>query len=615
MLVLLKPWREVASVNVSRDDELTFCESINVWITRPNVVNKRLTHATVTARIQCEEEMQVNHVLKCLQERTDCASSENEGSSKYLLTIRRLVPKEITEDTEELVEVIVEDRESKSYTFIPVSNSASDVKLLQLSAYKITLKLTANSDKACLQLLLPVTDLPRISDKKLCPSVKWLTEELLPKLASWMGARSKELGASKSQWRPPLPNSLINEDQYGRLYRHLKGKYGRRIAQIWPEVTDPGKFVYEDVAIATYLLILWESERESLQLTSKQSFVDLGCGNGLLVHILSQEGHPGYGIDLKRRKIWEMYEPNTVLKETPIIPTEHQAFAGIDWVIGNHSDELTPWIPLLAARSSYKTRYFVLPCCFHDFNQKFSRQSADVPQYQCYLEFVEMVGQRCGFNVQHDRLRIPSTKNICLIGQSRTYPVEREEEVEKAREQLIEERCGLGTGFVPRPALQAVRNCTKLNRDVAVDIVKTLATTLLQQSDKLGHQCNSTSAAVSQCSSTAEWRRGGQLSVTEAATLFEPKTLAHLKHEYGGLKTLLRNYPQVFQVTKGVVCLRNWAIDEPVRRRKQLRKGDRNRKCFKVQLCWFHENHPDGCPRKSSDCSYAHGNSDLSVSN
>ena len=25
--------------------------------------------------------------------------------------------------------------------------------------------------------------------------------------------------------------------------------------QIWPEVTDPAKFVYEDVAIATYLLV------------------------------------------------------------------------------------------------------------------------------------------------------------------------------------------------------------------------------------------------------------------------------------------------------------------------------------------------------------------------
>lgn len=27
------------------------------------------------------------------------------------------------------------------------------------------------------------------------------------------------------------------------------------ISQVWPEVTDPEKFVYEDVAIATYLLV------------------------------------------------------------------------------------------------------------------------------------------------------------------------------------------------------------------------------------------------------------------------------------------------------------------------------------------------------------------------
>lgn len=27
------------------------------------------------------------------------------------------------------------------------------------------------------------------------------------------------------------------------------------ISQVWPEVTDPEKFVYEDVAIAAYLLV------------------------------------------------------------------------------------------------------------------------------------------------------------------------------------------------------------------------------------------------------------------------------------------------------------------------------------------------------------------------
>ena len=60
--------------------------------------------------------------------------------------------------------------------------------------------------------------------------------------------------------------------------------------QIWPEVTDPQKFVYEDVAIATYLLLLWEKERILLDRKAKQSFADLGCGNGLLVHILTSEG-------------------------------------------------------------------------------------------------------------------------------------------------------------------------------------------------------------------------------------------------------------------------------------------------------------------------------------
>ena len=38
------------------------------------------------------------------------------------------------------------------------------------------------------------------------------------------------------------------------------------------------------------LQILWEEERKTLNQEQKQSFVDLGCGNGLLVYILSEEG-------------------------------------------------------------------------------------------------------------------------------------------------------------------------------------------------------------------------------------------------------------------------------------------------------------------------------------
>ena len=60
--------------------------------------------------------------------------------------------------------------------------------------------------------------------------------------------------------------------------------------QRWPEQTDPRKFVFEDVAIAAYLMVLWEEEQRVTGSNRKQTFVDLGCGNGLLVHILAKEG-------------------------------------------------------------------------------------------------------------------------------------------------------------------------------------------------------------------------------------------------------------------------------------------------------------------------------------
>lgn len=68
------------------------------------------------------------------------------------------------------------------------------------------------------------------------------------------------------------------------------------------------------MAIATYLLLLWRQERVASNSDRLQSFVDLGCGNGLLVYILSSEGHSGYGIDLRKRGIWDMYPESTVLK-------------------------------------------------------------------------------------------------------------------------------------------------------------------------------------------------------------------------------------------------------------------------------------------------------------
>lgn len=41
--------------------------------------------------------------------------------------------------------------------------------------------------------------------------------------------------------------------------------------------------------------------------------MDLGCGNGLLTHILASEGYEGFGVDIARRKVWDHYGEGTRL--------------------------------------------------------------------------------------------------------------------------------------------------------------------------------------------------------------------------------------------------------------------------------------------------------------
>lgn len=64
-------------------------------------------------------------------------------------------------------------------------------------------------------------------------------------------------------------------------------------------------------------------------------------------------------------------------------------------------------------RSSYTCRFFVLPCCFFDFVGRYQRRQSRKTQYREYLDFVLEVGLSCGFHVQEDCLRIPSTKRVC----------------------------------------------------------------------------------------------------------------------------------------------------------------------------------------------------------
>lgn len=57
--------------------------------------------------------------------------------------------------------------------------------------------------------------------------------------------------------------------------------------------------------------------------------------------------------------------------------------------------------------------------------------------------------------------------------------------------------------------------------------------------------------------------------------------------------------------------LRDFTLKDPFEGRKKRGNDSDKGDFLKTTLCWFHDNHPDGCPKASADCLYAHGLTEL----
>jgi len=61
--------------------------------------------------------------------------------------------------------------------------------------------------------------------------------------------------------------------------------------------------------------LLWEQERKETGEERKQSFVDLGCGNGLLVYLLSKEGVGDEEVGVARAEVYAFVCTCSILVE------------------------------------------------------------------------------------------------------------------------------------------------------------------------------------------------------------------------------------------------------------------------------------------------------------
>lgn len=245
---------------------------------------------------------------------------------------------------------------------------------------------------------------------------------------------------------------VIPQARFQDRYAQLKSKYARHLVNTWAEITDPAKHVFEDLGIAAFLIELWADMYKDAPFPG---FVDIGCGNGLLVYVLQQEGYEGWGFDARARKSWLAYTKPSSSSPTgrsleeklllPIVTTTSDdggpnlpsqldtskfhdgTFKPGTFIVSNHADELTPWTPILGALSHCP--FLMIPCCSHNLTgAKFrARPPRDKTKprstYASLVDWVSCIAKDCGWQVETEMLRIPSTRNTGILGRTTKHPL------------------------------------------------------------------------------------------------------------------------------------------------------------------------------------------------
>ncbi|RVX69459.1 hypothetical protein B0A52_06523 [Exophiala mesophila] len=235
------------------------------------------------------------------------------------------------------------------------------------------------------------------------------------------------------------------------------------VIELWRQIYPPGKFPgFVDIAcgnaVLSYILIqegyhgrgFDARRRKTWQVLNMEGYLDeMICVPQPFVANLSGSTSSNAGDETSSME--------SLMGTTPI---HNGLFPPDTFIISNHADELTPWTPLLAALScpSSPLPFLAIPCCSHALSgakHRYSPKSVnpstleppapsvnngepqsksgdlkslrmtkmkerdgtdDKSMYACLTRKVAAVAEEVGFEVELTLLRIPSTRNIGVVG-------------------------------------------------------------------------------------------------------------------------------------------------------------------------------------------------------
>ena len=271
-------WKMLSNYKLA-DDRRSFCNSLLVWLERPNVCCKILSCCTLepcTINLETSDFsvgsndnrsvplktqkfalflLQLGKTINCpscqgIQSYSSVQkdSSDNKNFRKYFL--RKLVPRR-QKVYKKCFEFVVEAE--NCYIFIPlnsktllptVENDAYMINFSNICLSDVTTNPCANSGFGVLSAfeltnsinLLDSLDIPsNIPTENNCENLSncfitksWLIEKLFPILCKWSVAKANNTSTSKL----PPSLSLIDCERYSSLYQELKQKYGVSLSQV-----------------------------------------------------------------------------------------------------------------------------------------------------------------------------------------------------------------------------------------------------------------------------------------------------------------------------------------------------------------------------------------------